>query len=177
MKRRSIGGFVTGLIGVITGVPIGIYLFYVILIVAAFASIGSNSTLMTGFLPVSIWFLPLAEIFAIVGVCFYFNKARVGGVLMLIAAILYALPIILFITILEDGFHATFLLVLGFAPAILFLIAAILGLCARSKTKISPEIVAPTIPTNNGNKAHFCSYCGAVLPEGQSKCNNCNAEN
>ena len=173
MKRKSVGGFVTGLIGVIAGVPICIYLFYVILLVSAFASIGSTSPVITGFLPVAIWFLPLAEIFAIVAVCFYFKKARVGGILMLIATILYALPIVLFITIVDGGFSAIFLLVLGFAPVLLFLIAAILGLCAKAKAKISPETTTP----NNNTNTSFCNYCGAVIPEGQTICNNCNAKN
>ena len=135
MKRRSIGGFVTGLIGILSGIPIG---FYAYIILALILGLSGH-----GMLAYSVYAFYIAGIIAIVGICFYFTKARLGGMLMLIATILYIVPFGcgLYALLSSSGsiIELMFALIIGNIPTILLLISAILGLCSKAKAKISLE--------------------------------------
>ena len=133
MKRRSISGFVTGLVGILIGIPTG---FYAYIILALLLGLGGFDVLAY-----SIYLFYIAGIVAIVGICFYFVKARVGGILMLISALLYFVPFAcgLYATISlgEDATSMIFALMIGNIPTVLLLISAILGLCAKAKPTIA----------------------------------------
>ena len=135
MKRKSIGGFITGLIGIVIGVPIG---FYAYIVLALILGLGGFETLAY-----SIYLFYFAGIVAVTGICFYLTKARIGGILMLIATLLYLTPFICGLyAIISAGssiLELTFALIIGNLPTVLLIISSILGLCAKSKAKISPE--------------------------------------
>ena len=134
MKRRSVGGFVTGLIGLLIGLPVGFYAYFVL---ALILSLSNHS-----FLAYSVYSFFAAAIFAIIAVCFYFSKARVGGILMLIATILYLVPFAcgLYVILINDGIsiELMFVLAIGNIPTLLIFISALLGLTARVKEKFVP---------------------------------------
>lgn len=135
MKRRSIGGFVTGLIGLLLGVPIGFYSYLVLVLILAL----SGQEILT----YSVFSFYFAGIFAFIAIFFYFTKAKAGGILMMIATILYIVPFACGVyTVLSDGGSLVglmFPLMIGNLPTILLFVSAILGLCAKAKTKISSE--------------------------------------
>ena len=139
MKRKSVAGFVTGLIGILAGIPIGYYMFVVFALVFGLGKAGLIYEL-------SVWALPLAGIFAIVGVCFMFTKSRIGGNIMLLAFALYVFPFVLLLTI-----NPANILVFGFGliPAILFLVSGILGIVAKPTARIS------VLPNKNNVKPQF----------------------
>ena len=149
MKRRSIGGFVTGLIGIVLAVPIFILAWYIITFVVGLSlSFSGKEVLAEIIMLVTMFTFPISVILAIVGVCFYFKKARVGGLLMLIATLLALVPFILaFIGISgteNNTFETLIPLILyssvGNIPTLLMFISAILGLCSKATAKISPDI-------------------------------------
>ena len=143
MKRRSISGFVTGLVGILIGIPTG---FYAYIILALLLGLGGFDVLAY-----SIYLFYVAGIVAIVGICFYFVKARIGAILMLLAAILYLVPFICglyaVISSNESLIELMVALVIGNIPTILLLVSAILGFCAKAKPTISPETTEQV--TNN----------------------------
>ena len=135
MKRKSIGGFVTGLVGIVAGLPIGFYSYLIIGLILAFSE--------NPILAYSVYLFFAAAVLAIVGVCFYFTKARVGGILMLIATLLYLAPFIccLYATLAIGGsiLELMFAILIGNIPTLLLFISAMLGLLSRAR---------PTIITN-----------------------------
>jgi len=135
MKKRSVGGFVTGLVGIILGVPIG---YYAYIVLALILGLGGFENLVY-----SIYLFVPAGILAIVGVCFYFTRAKLGGALMFVATVLYISPFICGVcaVIQTSGNTAEFILALliGNIPTILLLISTILGLSAKPKVYIIPE--------------------------------------
>ena len=126
MKTKSKSGFIVGLLGLLSGLPIGYYAYVIFTLVFGLSKAGSIYML-------SIYMLPLAGIIALIALFFFFKKAKLSGILMLLATIVYLIPFILLITM--KGFAFTeniFILVIGIFPAILFVISAILGLKAKS---------------------------------------------
>ena len=138
MRRRSIGGFITGLIGIILGVPIGFYAYIVLILVLA---LGGHSLAAY-----SVYLFFPALFFAILGVCFYFTKARLGGLFMLIATLLYVIPFICGILSVVSAEGATVdhgfisLVCFGNIPTLLTFISSMLGLTAKAKEKVVPYI-------------------------------------
>ena len=133
--RRSIGGFVTGVVGILIALPIAFYSYIVLALILG----------LSGFeeLAYSVYSFLISGVFAIIAVCFYFSKARIGGILMLIATILYIIPFICGIyVIFSIGGVITdllFALIIGNIPTILLLISAILGLRSKTINKINIE--------------------------------------
>ena len=129
MKRRSISGFVTGLVGIVSGLPIGFYSFIFLALILGFGGYESLSN--------SVYLFLAAGILAIIAVCFYFTKARVGGILMLIAFLLYITPYIFGIyALLSSGtplVEILFLLLVGNIPTLLLFISAMLGLFSKAR--------------------------------------------
>lgn len=135
MKRRSIGGFVTGLVGILLGIPIG---FYAYIVLALLLGLGGFESLAY-----SVYLFFVAGIIAIIAVCFYFTKAKIGGILMLIATLLYIIPftcgVYASLSMDESVVGLIFALIIGNIPTLLLLISAILGLCAKPKTHLIPN--------------------------------------
>lgn len=129
MKRKSISGFVTGLLGIISGLPIGFYAYIVLALILGLSKYS--------ILAYSVYLFIVAGIVAIVGICFYFTKARIGGILMLIATILYVIPFCcgVYAQLTSNGDISELFLALtiGNIPTILMLISAILGLLSKPK--------------------------------------------
>lgn len=129
MKRKSVSGFVTGLLGIIAGLPIGYYAYIVLALVLG---LSNHNTLAY-----SVYLFLVAGIVAITGICFYFTKAKLGGIFMLIATVLYVIPFCcgLYALLLSGGNMGELLhaLTIGNIPTILMLISSILGLCSKIK--------------------------------------------
>ena len=131
MKRRSIGGFITGLIGILIGLPIGFYSYITLILILALGGLNVLAYSVYLFFP--------ALFFAILGVCFYFTKARLGGVFMLISTLLYIIPFLCGIyailtlegATVDHGFMI--LLCIGNIPSLLTFVSCILGFTARAK--------------------------------------------
>ena len=135
MKKRSIGGFVTGLVGIVLGVPIG---FYAYVILALILGLGGFENLAY-----SVYLFIPAGIIAIIGVCFYFTQARIGGTLMFIATVLYISPFVcgVYAVMQTSGSLGEIILalIIGNIPTILLLISTILGFLAKPRVFIIPE--------------------------------------
>lgn len=122
MKRKSVFGFVTGILGLIAAGIIGFYVYLVFGIAIGLSEAANGATMQTTILKIIeiLYFASIA--LALISVCFYFNKAKVGGRLMFIAAALNAaLPI----------YGATgdidVSIVIVFVPLVLFIISALSG--------------------------------------------------
>ena len=165
MKRKSVPGFVLGIIGILSSFVVGYILYAVMTIVFAFSSaFGAENLLLT----ILFYAHMVAPILAIIGVCFYFNKARVGGILMLVATILnVALPIY-FILNNSDLSIQTF----GFLiPAIFMFISAICGIFSKST---QPKLIAEQVNQNYKTTApEYCVNCGNKLDTNTQFCPNC----
>ena len=135
MKKRSIAGFITGIVGVVLGVPIG---FYAYIILSLILGLGGFENLVY-----SVYLFIPAGIIAIIGVSLYFTQARIGGALMFIATVLYISPFVCGVcaTIQAGENFAELILplIIGNIPTILLLTSTILGLSARTKVYIIPE--------------------------------------
>ncbi len=131
MKSRSIVGFVLGIISVLIGIPVG-YLSFIILSLT-FALTTNN------IYAYSVYFIIAALILAIVGICFYLNKARTGSIFMFIAFILNVIPHALncyFVCTLSTPSiqYLIFETIGCLIPAVLMLISGICGAKAKRKT-------------------------------------------
>ena len=130
MKTKSVSGFVTGLLGIVAGVPIG---FYAYIVLALVLGLSNHNTLAY-----SVYLFLVAGIVATTGLCFYFTKAMLGGVFMLIATVLYVIPFCcgLYALISNNGniSELPLALIIGNIPTILLIISTVLGL--KSKKNI-----------------------------------------
>ena len=129
MKSRSIAGFVTGLIGIIIGVPIGFVAFIALALILAIA----GSTMLS----YSVYLFALGLIFAIIGVCFYFTQAKIGAIFMFIAAFLYVIPVALGLYVVlttqnPESLQAyIFTAITWILPAIMMFVSGICGAVAK----------------------------------------------
>lgn len=130
--RRSVAGFVLGLIG-----GIGIFIISTPSIIgsAAISDLGLADTETTLFLVLS-WLMFIGSILAIIGASLCFKKARIGGILLLISAIT-ALAHVGF-TIYQVAQVALVsstitLLIFQAIPAILIIVASIIALSAKPR--------------------------------------------
>ena len=162
MKRKSVAGFVTGLIGTI-GAGFMAYYVYIIFAIAIGLSESSNGktagTTILKLLGIAYF---ASVILGIIAVCFYFKKARLGGIIMLFATIANAaLPV--YSAIGEMSFY----LVIIFIPAILMGISALCGIFSK-KT----QIIKQSALHNNQLEKH-CPNCGTTLRGNDEFCYKC----
>ena len=163
MKRRSIAGFVMGLI---SGIGMGIMSYYLIVVFAiadSFAAAADQATYYS--------LLPYANmvgaILAIVGACLCFKRARAGGIIMLIGA-LFMLTTPVYSIITSNEFVP--LLGLIILPIVLLVIGAI---CAMTAKVREPKLSYDAPSYMQQPQARFCEHCGSPLTNGQ--CHNCGA--
>lgn len=146
VNRKSVSGFVTGIIGIILGVIISFLSFFVIqtfvmMIMGVIEAASESEELMSGFgttlnLLTSINFI--ANVVAIIAVCFMLKKSRIGGIIMLIASLMYAsVSIFLMAQSLQPQLILPMILMLS--PAILMLVSAVLALNGK-KTNSIPNV-------------------------------------
>ena len=126
MKRKSVSGFITGLLGIIIGLPIGFYAYIVLSLIIGLSN--------AGIIVYSVYLFYIAGVIAILGICFYFKNAKIGGILMLVASILYLTPFLcgIFTTLINNNLgELIFALIIGNIPTALLFISAILGLKSK----------------------------------------------
>ncbi len=131
MKSRSVSGFIFGLLSVILGVPIGYLSFAVLTLTFAL----TNNIVFVS----SVYLIAFALISALIGICFYFHRARFGCVFMFLAFILYVIPHALFLYVayssveIPEPNSVIVQTLLFLVPALLMFVSGIFG--ARSKRK------------------------------------------
>ena len=134
--RKSISGFILGLIGVISGIFIG-YIAYVLLtLILAFSKFN--------FLTYSVYLIWISLGIAFIALFFYFNKARIGGYIMLVAAITYAIPFICALIALFSSNTSIadfiFQFAVGLIPLVLLSISSVIGIASKTQSQITPNI-------------------------------------
>lgn len=131
--RRSVAGFVLGLIG-----GIGIFIISIPSIIgsAAVTDIGLADSETTLFLVLA-WLMFVGSILAIVGASLCFKKARIGGVLLLISAItafaFLGFEIYRVCSLVELNTTLITLIVFLAIPSILILIGSIIALATKMR--------------------------------------------
>ena len=129
MKRKSIPGFIVGLIGLFIGIPIGYYAFWIISLIMALSGMD--------ILVYSTYLIPIAGVLTLIALCFYFNKAKIGGLIMLISSILYIVPFVLALTVKGINIGELILqLILGLLPAVLTIISTVLAFKSKNNNVI-----------------------------------------
>ena len=163
MRRRSIPGFVMGLI---SGIVMAIISWYATVIL----SIPDGFNAAQGHITYYTWLGyagMLGAILAIIGAAFCFKRARLGGTFMLVGiAFAMVLPIYAFIT----GPEFSSLMGLVIMPIVLLMIAAICALTAKVR---EPKLAHTAEVYAAQSQAKFCEHCGSALSNGQ--CPNCGA--
>ncbi len=166
MKRKSILGFVTGLIGAIGSAILAFYIYVVFAIVFGFADAAKSSDLNNeNITKILLIIYCLSVILAIIAICFYFSKARVGGFLMLMATIANATFLVYIIKNTSIAFSLIFL----FLPTILLFISTLAGLF--SKVEKPKQVQAIEKQTNDQHK--YCTSCGNKLNLTDEFCSHC----
>lgn len=167
MKRKSVSGFIIGLIGSIISVGMCYIVYVLSALILALNSLQGNSMILYKIL---LYAYILSPILAIIAICFYFSKARTGGIIMLIASLLnFGLPVFIAIsTVSQEMFLQPLLL---FIPAILMLISAMFGIFSK-KQSIVTNNSSPEVNLNETKIAKYCQYCGTKM-EGNKYCTNC----
>lgn len=173
--RKSVGGFICGLIGAIISsfTAFGLWLVISVALDLITSSGGTIEFQLIVTTVSSILFI-VSALLAIIGSCFYFRKARVGGVMMLIA---FIFNVQLYIAPLLYGGQITFSMsnLLTYISTILILLSAIFGLSAKAQSRVLPQ----SAMINQVNReaanvdAKFCQYCGSRIAEGSTFCSSC----
>jgi len=161
MKRKSVGGFVTGLIGTIGSLFLSYYIYVILSLVVGLAEEITTELMI---LQILCYLYFASVILGIVAVCFYFKKARLGGFLMLGATICNAaFPVY---TVLMGGEMEIFA-ILMFLPIILLMISMFLGIFSKKVQVYQPENVArPQVEK-------YCHICGTTLKGTDEFCHKC----
>ena len=183
MKRKSIAGFVLGLISFLIMLPICYYILVTIMLINSLttglgtAENTANNVIINIILSLEI----VGSLLIIVGACYCFNKARIGGIHMLIGSVLLAIfPIYIFIV---DNSMKEFVIIMAI-PIIFSLIGGICAVCAKAKqSNLTQNNQPQTYPNSDSNlnanlnasAQNFCKYCGAKLKG--DFCSNCGAKN
>lgn len=124
--RKSIPGFILGLLGSIGGAIVSFYAWVILNLVFGF--IGEALMFFRTALLLNI----ISNLVAFIASFFYFKKAKMGGILMFIATILNAyLFVILFTT--ENVSKSLSLIIVTLLPSCLMLISALLGLFSKKR--------------------------------------------
>ncbi len=130
MKTKSILGFVLGLIGLLLSIAVSIYSYFVLAIIFAVAK--------TSFIYyIALYANLISNIIIIIGLCFYFTKARIGGIIMIVAFVLNIFVFVMCLTINQIFLSVLPLVIIAIIPSILLLISSVLGL--KTKHTISNE--------------------------------------
>lgn len=130
--RKSISGFILGLLGAVACLFVSIGFLFVGAVV--------DGTDTVGLLTIFGWLSFVGSILGIVGCSLCFKKARFGGVLLLLATVLccsykvYSLSIVDFSTYLASSV-GMLSLVFSLIPLLLLFIASICALSARKTSK------------------------------------------
>jgi len=163
MKRKSVGGFITGLLGVVGSGIVGWYVYLILAITLDLANAAKAEVSGVGLI-VTLGLLYLVSILlGVIGICFYFKKAKTGGIIMTIATICNAaLPVYSLSTDFNFG------LIIIFIPTVLLFVSAILGLCSKKQLVLLEQ---PAVSNVGGKK--YCVKCGAQLNANDGFCSKC----
>ena len=173
--RKSVGGFICGLIGAIISTFTAFGLWLVVSIALEFlSSAGAEISTELIVTTVSSILFIVSAFLAIIGSCFYFKKARAGGVMMLIA---FLFNVQLYFAPLLYGGEITLSMtnLLSYISTIFIFISAILGLSAKAQSRVLPQ----SAMINQVNRdaanvdAKFCQYCGNRISTGSTFCSSC----
>ena len=164
MKRKSVGGFITGLLGVIGAGIVGWYVYLIIAITLDFANAANGEVSGAGLIVTLALLYLVSILLGVIAICFYFKNAKAGGIIMTIATLCNAaLPVYSLSTDFNFG------LVIVFIPTVLLFISAILGLCSKKQLIVVQQpvqyvAVSKKYCVNCGNQLNatdeFCSRCG-----------------
>lgn len=128
MKTKSKTGFTIGLISILVGIPLGYISYIMLAIIIGFSKLNA--------LTYSVYLLFVSLVLALIAICFYFSKARLGAIIMFVAFGLYLTPFVIGIigaTISNVSILEMLLqLIIGLLPPIAMLISAILGIKAKA---------------------------------------------
>lgn len=126
MKTKSVSGFVLGVIGLIFSITVSFYAYYVLALIFAL----SKTSLIYY---IALYSNVISNLIVLIGLCFYFTKARIGGIIMLIAFVLNISVFILSLTINGIFLSILHLVLIATIPSMLILISSILGLKVKQK--------------------------------------------
>ena len=163
MKRKSVGGFITGLLGVIGSGIVGWYVYLILAITLDLASATETEVSGVGLIATLALLYLVSIVLGIIGICFYFKKAKAGGIIMTIATLCNAaLPGYSLATDFNFG------LIIILVPTILLLVSALLGMFSKKQLVLTQQ---PNM-YNVGNKK-FCANCGNQLNGTDGFCPRC----
>lgn len=126
MKRKSISGFVLGLLSGLFSVGLGYFTFAPLILVLAL-SVGNfwaNAIIFSAIL------YSMCGISSIIGACLCFRHARAGGIVLLVSALISLIFPILFTYVCIQNLNI-FIIALICIPSILSLIGGIVGIIAK----------------------------------------------
>lgn len=128
--RKSRTGFILGLTGGLVALGAGAYY---CLVGSIFSDLGGNATLFT----ILSWLMFAGAIVSIVGACLCFKKARVGGLLLFLGALMTC-ALTVYTIILTETFTASVItsLIFSLLPSVAILIASIFAVCAKKQKKL-----------------------------------------
>lgn len=172
MKSRSVAGFVLGLV---PGLILGFIAFYLIIIFATAESlVGAATGNVQSFFTIMSWLFMCGALLSIIGSAFCFTRAKIGGVIMLVAVVLLSiLPG--YILINSRTNISISLIMIIIIPVVCVLIGAICALRAKRKeVQLSPAIHNTLVNNMPVAQKQFCKYCGTRI-EG-IYCTNCGAK-
>ena len=80
MKRKSVGGFVTGLLGVIGAGIVGWYVYLIIAITLDLANAVDGEVSGAGLIVTLALLYLVSILLGVIAICFYFKNAKAGGI-------------------------------------------------------------------------------------------------
>ncbi len=137
MKRRSVTSFVLGLISgllVLAGAWIFTFLFALV--------VGLNDKVpatLEALFNINVYLVYIGAILSIIGASLCFNKARAGGIILLVAFIFLAFyPLVIALILASTGSFGSSILSFGIIciPALFTFVAGLLGIFAKSRPKL-----------------------------------------
>jgi len=171
MKRRSISGFILGLLGAISTAIVSFALFLVLTLVFGLSdSLGGD---VSGGLGITLFTAAyfISSILAIIASCFYFKKARVGGIIMIFAFLLNV-SLVGYSLYLNAKSAIEIVDLLIIIPTLFIFLSMILGLTSKAR-----PIIVDNKNTNQTpppvNQIKYCPKCGSSMKINDDFCPFC----
>jgi len=139
MKKRSIPSFVLGLLA---GLLVFVFGYVVTIVFGLVAGLSEEvGEIFVKFHSISSYLLYAGAILSILGSAFCFSKARVGGILLIIASILFLIFPVLntYLVIIHFSIDSIFILLLTYIPFVFSFISSILAMNGRVRHQLIKE--------------------------------------
>lgn len=132
MKTKSISGFIVGLISIILAAIISVYSYVVLGIIFSVAKVPN-------FYYVTLYANLISVAIGLIALFFYFKKAKIGGIIMLIAFIMNIALFVFAATLGTSVADMIWFLILGCTPSIMMFISATLAIVSKSQNNKTSE--------------------------------------